>query len=475
MSAASEPKFEAKHAWGTVQRVEPPKRPVAERCSDFRELYGLYDEATVREQASRCLLCPEALCVSGCPLENRIPEWIGLAAEGKFVEAAGLSRSTSNMPEICGRICPHERLCEGACILNGPSEPVPIGAIEKFINEYAFAHDDLTVAPAPPNGQRVAVVGSGPAGISCADELARRGYAVTIYEKQTMAGGLLMHGIPAFKLEKDIVQRRLDLLRQRGVQFRLGVTIGVDLSLYELRTHHDAVFLGVGAQVPKALDVPGADLQGVVPALPFLIQKNSPLPAELEPIEVEGKNVAVLGGGDTAMDCLRTAIRGRARQVVCIYRRDLANMPGSRKEYHNAVEEGAVFHFLTNAVAILGDRDGRVERVRCVRMELGAPDASGRRKPIQVPGSEFEVPADLVLGAYGFDPAPMFPDTDMAQIAVSEWGGVITDKNQMTSVPGVFGGGDLVRGPYLLVHAVRDGRKAAFAIHRYLFARKVRG
>ncbi len=468
------PKWEPKHAWTTVSREEPPKRPAAERAADFSEIYALYDEATIRAQASRCLLCPEPLCRSGCPLRNRIPEWIGLAAEGQFLEAAAISRSTSNMPEICSRVCPQERLCEGSCILNNRSDPVPIGAIEKFINEFAFAHDAGLVARVPPNGKRVAVVGSGPAGIACADELARRGYAVTVFEAQTVPGGLLMNGIPAFKLEKTIVERRVNVLRQRGVEFKLGVTFGQDISLTDLREGHDAVFLGIGAQKPKDLGVPGADLQGVYPALPFLIQKNSTMKLDLPPIEVEGKRVAVLGGGDTAMDCIRTAIRCKARETFCIYRRDFANMPGSRKEYHNALEEGAVFHFLTNPVAILDDGRGHVARIRCVRMELGAPDASGRRKPVTIPGSEFELAADLVLAAYGFDPPPMQAGSDITHVTTNEWGGVVVDDNQMTSLPGVFAGGDLVRGPYLVVHAVRDGRKAAMAVHQYLFGKQPR-
>jgi glutamate synthase (NADPH/NADH) small chain len=468
MSTTPEPKWGPKHAWARFSREEPPKRDADERTLDFQEIYALYAEEDVRKQASRCLLCPEPLCVSGCPLHNRIPEWISLAAEGRFLEAAALSRSTSNMPEICSRVCPQERLCESSCILNGPSEPVAIGAIEKFVNEYAFAHDARHAAMAWQNGCRVAVIGSGPAGVACADELARRGYAITVFEAQSVPGGLLVNGIPAYKLDKQLVGRRMELLRERGVEFKLGVTVGKDIPFSELRSRYDAVFLGIGAQKPKALDVPGADLEGVYHALPFLIQKNSTMPIDLPPIEVEGRRVAVLGGGDTAMDCLRTALRCKARETFCVYRRDFANMPGSRKEYANAVEEGAIFHFLTNPVEILANGTRHVSRLRCVRMELGAPDASGRRKPVKVRGSEFEMDADIVLAAYGFDPEPLSIDTDLGQIAVNEWGGVIVDDNQMTSVPGIFAGGDLVRGPYLVVHAVRDGRRAAAAIHRHL-------
>lgn len=463
---------QSKYAWSLISRATPPKRPAGERVADYREIYGEFDEATARAQAARCIQCPGALCMTGCPLGNRIPEWMALTAQGAFLEAAAVSRSTSNLPEICSRVCPQERLCEGACILNSRTDPVAIGPIERFINEYAFRHGAVEAIRAPSNGRKVAVIGSGPGGLACADELAQRGYAVTVFEAQPIPGGLLVNGIPAFKLEKRIVGRRIDLLTRKGVEFRLGVRVGRDVSLAGLRDRFDAVFLGIGAQKPKPLDVPGAALAGIVDALPFLIQKNvdSPLMAG-KPIEVRGKRVAVLGGGDTAMDCLRTALRSGARQAVCLYRRDLANMPGSRKEYYNALEEGARFQFLTNPVALIDDAHGRVAAVRCVRMELGAPDASGRRSPKPVPGSEFDVPAELVLVAYGFDPVPFPADSDLAALALDRWGGFKVDANQMTSVPGVFAGGDSVRGPSLVVHAVRDARRAALGIHRWLGSR----
>lgn len=460
---------QSKYAWSLINRATPPKRPAAERVGDFREIYSEFDEATARAQAARCIQCPEALCMTGCPLANRIPEWMALTAQGLFMEAAAVSRTTSNLPEICSRVCPQERLCEGACILNSRTEAVAIGAIERFINEYAFARGGVEAVLAPPNGRKVAVIGSGPGGLACADELVRLGYGVTVFEAQAVPGGLLVNGIPSFKLEKSVVERRIELLARRGVEFRLGVRVGWDVSLAGLRDRFDAVFLGVGAQQPKPLDVPGAGLAGIVDALPFLIQKNtdSPLMAGA-PIPVAGRRVAVLGGGDTAMDCLRTALRSGAREAVCLYRRDLANMPGSRKEYANALEEGAQFRFLTNPVALTGDAAGRVSAVRCVRMELGAPDASGRRSPRPVPGSESDVPADLVIVAYGFDPVPFPRDSDLAQAATDKWGGFKVDANQMTSLPGVFAGGDSVRGPSLVVHAVRDARKAAQGIHRWL-------
>jgi glutamate synthase (NADPH/NADH) small chain len=387
------------------------------------------------------------------------------------LEAAELSRSTSNMPEICSRVCPQDRLCEGACILNARSDPVSIGAVEKFINEYAFAHETLDAGVALPNGQKVAVVGSGPGGMACADELAKLGYAVTIFEAQTRPGGLLVNGIPSFKLEKEVVERRLELLRRRGVTIRCGVIVGRDIPLSTLRQEFDAVYLAIGAQKPKPLGIFGADFRGVFHALPFLIQKNLETSAE-SAIDVRGKRVVVLGGGDTAMDCLRTAIRCGAREAICIYRRDLENMPGSRREYLNAVEEGAEFMFLTNAISLSGNDAGDVCEARCVRMELGEPDVKGRRKPQRIPGSEFSVGVDVVLIAYGFDPVPIFAAGNSDKIEVNKWGGVIVDQNQMTSVPGVFAGGDLARGPDLVVRAVRDSRKAAAGIHKYLSSQR---
>jgi glutamate synthase (NADPH) small chain len=459
----------AKYAWWAVERATPPKRPAAERVADFREIYANFDEATVRAQASRCIQCPNPLCMEGCPLANRIPEWLALAAQGLFLEAAAISRSTSNLPEICSRVCPQERLCEGACILNCRTEAVAIGAVERFINEYAFYHDAVEIVRAPSIGRRVAVIGSGPGGIAAADELVQLGYAATVFESQLVPGGLLVNGIPAFKLEKPIVERRIALLEKSGVEFRRGVQVGRDVQLGELQRDFDAVFLAIGAQQAKPLDVPGAELTGVLPSLPFLIQKNVAVaPTDFPPVAVEGCRVVVLGGGDTAMDCLRTALRAGAQSAICLYRRDLANMPGSRKEYYNALEEGAQFQFLTNPLELIGDGRGHVAAVRCVRMALGEPDASGRRKPRPVAGSEFTVPADLILVAYGFDPVPFPAGSDFARIAMTDWGSLIVDRDQMTSVPGVFAGGDSVRGPSLVVHAVRDARKAVQGIHRYL-------
>jgi glutamate synthase (NADPH/NADH) small chain len=314
-------------------------------------------------------------------------------------------------------------------------------------------------------------VGSGPAGLACADELAKLGYAVTVFEAHKAVGGLLVNGIPAFKLDKDVVRRRVQMIEQRGVVFQTNLLVGRDVSFEELRRRHDALFLGVGACKPKTAGVPGEELAGVFAALPFLVQYNAPEGYDWQQtVDVRGKRVAVLGGGDTAMDCLRTALRAGARKSTCIYRRDLANMPGSRKEYYNAIEEGAEFEFLTNPVAIEANAFGSVGGVRVVSMELGEPDAQGRRKPVEVPGSERLIEADVVLVAYGFDPAgsPLFAAG--AELEVDRWGALKVDKQQMTSMPGVFAGGDSSRGASLVVHAVRDGRAAACGIDAYLGA-----
>lgn len=460
--------WDRKHAWRALPRIYPSKRSAEERVTDCHEIYALYDEEIVREQASRCVECAEALCKVGCPLSNRIPEWLALAAEGRFLEAAEISQSTSNMPEICSRVCPQERLCEAGCILNGRAEPVSIGAVEKFINEYSIARTGIDTCVMPSTGFRVAVIGSGPGGLACADELAKLGHSVTVFESEPVAGGLLMTGIPSFKLEKSVVQRRINALIKRGVVFKLGVKIGSEISFSKLRTGYDAIFIGVGAQEPKPLRVAGSNLQGIHDALPFLAENNLNGNGDHSSIPVMGKRVAVLGGGDTAMDCLRTSIRAGAIQAVCLYRRDLANMPGSRREYENAIEEGAQFRFLTNPVRLIGDSAGRVSQVECIQMELGEPDASGRRKPKPIPGSELRVDVDVVLVAYGFDPEPLSEKNGFGKVCLNEWGAVQADGSQMTNLPGVFAGGDIVRGPSLVVHAVHDGRIAAEGIHRYL-------
>jgi glutamate synthase (NADPH/NADH) small chain len=458
-----------KYSWAEPSALIGQQRAPGERLTDFREIHGSADEAAVRAEASRCIQCPDPLCREGCALCNRIPEWLALAAKGDFLAAAEVSQSTSNLPEICARLCPQERLCEGACILAGKTDPVAIGAIERFINDYAFAHGAGEIAPVAPNGFRVAVVDAGAGGLTCADELTRAGCAVTIFDARQTPGGLLTNGVPAFRLDRQIVERRVELLVRRGVEFRMGVELGREISLEAVRREFDAVYLSASVARPRELQVPGAGGRGVVAALPFLIQSHlATQPAESAAADVRGKRVVVLGGGDTAIDCVRTALRVGAREAGCLYRRDLAHLPASRKEYDHAVEEGARFEFLANPVEVMAGPDGAVQAVRCVRTELGEPDSSGRRVPHAIPGSGFTVEADVVVVAFGWQTSPLSAGAEAMPLAVDGRGRLRVDEDQMTSVPGVFAGGDAVQGPGLVVYAVRDARRAAQGMLRFL-------
>jgi glutamate synthase (NADPH/NADH) small chain len=474
MSDTGTPDLNSKYAWRELARRGLPKRSAPERAADFLEIYGMYDEATAREQASRCIQCPNPNCVNGCPLCNPIPQWMQLTAEGRFLEAAALLGSATNMAEVCARVCPSEHLCEGACLLDSVSDSVPIQALEQFLIEYAFAHGQVDASTAPPNGLKVAVAGSGPGALACAEELARKGYAVTIFDSALLPGGLFVNGTAAFRMDKSIVQRRIDLLRERGVTFQLGVKLWEELPLSRLRENFDAVFLGWDARKARPLQVPGADLKGVVQALPFLLQKNTPLPLDMPHLDVAGKRVAVLGGGDTALDCLRAAIRYGASEAVGIYRRDQADMPCAEREYTNATEEGARFVFCATPVEVLGNPEGAVTRLKLVRTEVGWTEHSGPRPFIVQPGTEFTLETDWVIVAFGFEPLPCPRNDDFSELTFNDWGGLVVDGNQMTNLPGVFAGGDIVGGPNPVLHAVRDARRAAAAIDAYLLARRPR-
>jgi glutamate synthase (NADPH) small chain len=457
-----------KYAWREVARADLRKRSAAERVADFLEIYGPYDEQTAREQASRCVQCPDPQCVSACPLGNRVPEWLALTAEGHFSEAAALLHSTSSLPEIAARVCPSDRMCEGVCVLQGKAEPVSIWALEQFLSEYAFARGEAEIPIPPPNGRRVAVVGAGPGGLTCAEVLSRRGYAVTVLDWRREPGGLLVSGTAAFRLERSLVDRRIEVLRKRGVVFQLGVTLGEDVAYEQLRSEFDAVFLGFGARKARELEVAGHDLKGVAQALSLLVQDRAGVSPEEPAIDVAGKRVVVLGGGDVAMDCLRTALRSGAQEGACVYRRDAETMPCIHSEYKNAVEEGAKFIFQATPAAILGNPRGEVRGLRLLRTELGAPDAGGRRSFRVLPGTEFEIAADWVFLALGFEAVPLSEESPFSAAARNEKGGMRVDENQMTSLPGLFAGGDLVRGPSTVLEMVRDARRAAEGIHRCL-------
>ena len=472
MPTPPSPSGKAKYAWSEVERTEPPRRPVADRLADFREAQALYDEATVMAQASRCIQCPNPACVDACPLEVPIPELLSLTADGQFREAAELLLAKHSLPEFFVHICDGKHLCEASCVLVSKSEPVPIGSITRFLLDYASKHglDEPPVAPL--NGQTVAVIGAGICGLVGAEGLSRLGYAVTVMDCHQKPGGRLVNGLPGFRVNQAMIERRVELLRARGVRFRMGVVCGRDLTLSALRRDFDAVFFGLGRADPVPLDVPGAGLRGVHLAHAYFLEHTTGLPLHTPPIEVRGQRVAVLGGGDTAMDALRIAIRRGASEAFCIYRRDRANMPVNPDEFAEAEEEGARFLFQSQPVAILGNAAGEVTGLRCVRTELGETDSSGRLSAVPIPGSDFEVEADVVLVAYGFTP-PKLPHCDeFAELVEDERGCLVVDKNQMTNLPGVFAGGSIVRGPIPLADAVRDARKAALAIDSYLAERR---
>ncbi len=456
----------------------PDKRGPAERKADFAEIYGRFAPDRATQQASRCEQCGVPFCQVHCPLHNNIPDWLRLAVEGRMEEAYELSSATNNMPEICGRICPQDRLCEGNCVIEQSGHgAVTIGAVEKYITDTAFDQGWVQpVRPARELTQSVGVIGAGPAGLACAEELRKRGYQVHVYDRYDRVGGLLIYGIPGFKLEKHIVERRAQHLRDSGVHFHLAHDIGQGGSgLAELRKRHDAVFIATGVYKARDLAAPGSGLTGIVPALEFLTASNrrglGDTVASFEDgtLNAAGKHVVVVGGGDTAMDCVRTAVRQGAKSVRCLYRRDRANMPGSMREVTNAEEEGVEFLWLSAPEAFLGDR--QVEAVRAHRMRLGAPDASGRQAPEVEPGSAFRIDADLVIKALGFDPEDLPTLFGEPELKVSRWGTIGIDWNtMMTELPGVFAGGDIVRGASLVVWGVRDGRDAAQGIHAHLAA-----
>ncbi len=454
-----------------VRQDPPEKRDAEARAGDFHEIYAEYLAEKAAAQASRCSQCGVPFCQVHCPLQNNIPDWLKLTAEGRLREAYELSQATNNLPEVCGRICPQDRLCEGNCVIEQAGHgTVTIGAVEKYLTERAWEEGWVQpIKPSRVRPQHVAVIGAGPAGLSGAEELRRRGYRVTIYDRHDRAGGLLTYGIPNFKLEKDVVQRRVARLAEAGVRFELGFALGRDATLARLRKTHDAVLIAVGAYRPRELEAPGVSLGRIVPALDYLIASNRKGLGDSVPefdsgvLEARDRHVAVIGGGDTAMDCVRTAIRQGARSVSCIYRRDRDNMPGSLREVANAEEEGVAFQWLTLPKAFLGMKN--VEGVRIARMRLGVPDSSGRKTPEEIRGADFVLKADLVIKALGFDPE----DLGIADLALARGGTLRIDpKTMMTSLDGVFAAGDVVRGASLVVWAIRDGRDAAAGIHAFL-------
>ncbi|WP_420403374.1 NAD(P)-dependent oxidoreductase [Nisaea sp.] len=457
----------------TAKRM-PAKRKAEERRQDFGEIYDEFATEQAQEQAGRCSQCGVPYCQVHCPLSNNIPDWLMLTAEGRLEEAYEISSATNNFPEICGRICPQDRLCEGNCVIEKGFDSVTIGSIEKYITETAFEQGWVTpVKPVQEREESVGIIGGGPGGLAAAEQLRKRGYQVHVYDRYDRIGGLMIYGIPNFKLEKDVVQRRAKVLSDSGITFHTGVDVGNDVTVAELREKHDAVLIATGVYKAREMKCPGIGLGNVNAALDYLTASNriglgDKVPAfEDGSLDAKDKDVVVIGGGDTAMDCVRTAVRQGAKSVKCVYRRDRANMPGSQREVQNAEEEGVEFIWLAAPEAFTGD--GVVDGVRCHRIHLGVPDATGRQAPQVVEDSSFTIPADLAILALGFDPEDlpeMFGEKDLK---VSRWGTLSVDfTTMMTSLDGVFAAGDIVRGASLVVWAVRDGRDVADQIHAYI-------
>jgi len=460
----------------TVPRDMPEKRDAVVRKSDFGEIYGEYAREKAEEQAARCSQCGVPYCQSHCPLHNNIPDWLMLTAEGRLREAYEVSQATNTFPEICGRICPQDRLCEGNCVIEQSGHgTVTIGSVEKYITDTAW--EEGWVQPIRPVAERpesVGIIGAGPGGLAAADMLRRAGVQVTVYDRYDRAGGLMTYGIPGFKLEKDVVMKRIDQLEDGGVEFVMNCNVGDDISFDAIRGKHDAVLIATGVYKSRDLHAPGSGAEGIVRAIDYLTASNRKGFGDDVPefdsgeLDADGKRVVVIGGGDTAMDCVRTAIRQGAESVKCLYRRDRANMPGSQREVANAEEEGVEFVWLS---APKGFRGEEIEGVIVSKMRLGAPDATGRQMPEEIEGADYVEEADMVIKALGFEPEDLVQLWGVDGLEVTRWGTIKADfRTHATSLPGVYAAGDIVRGASLVVWAIRDGREAADAMLDYLSA-----
>ena len=458
-----------------IGQQTPPKRDVVKRKEDFNEIYKDFINEKASEQSSRCSQCGVPFCQVHCPLSNNIPDWLKLTAEGRLKEAYELSQSTNNMPEVCGRICPQDRLCEGNCVIEQSGHgTVTIGSVEKYITDNAWEQGWINpIEVSNEKNQSIGIIGAGPAGLAAAEQLRKLGYQISVYDRYDRAGGLLIYGIPNFKLEKFVVERRTKLLRDSGIKFIQNFEVGKDSTLDQLREKHDALLISTGVYKARQIELPGNDLENIFPAMEFLTASNKKgLGDKVKlfddgTLNVEGKDVVVIGGGDTAMDCVRTSVRQNAKSVKCLYRRDKKNMPGSSREVANAQEEGVEFVWLSSPKEFIGIN--KIKSLVVDRIKLGEPDDSGRRKPEVQKNSEFNIKADIVIKALGFDPEDLPNLFDSVDLKVTRWGTLKTDFDTMeTNLPGVFAAGDIVRGASLVVWAIKDGRDAALSIKKFL-------
>ena len=458
-----------------IGQQNPSKREALTRRDDFNEIYSEYIHEKAAEQSSRCSQCGVPFCQIHCPLSNNIPDWLKLTAEGRLEEAYELAQSTNNMPEVCGRICPQDKLCEGNCVIEQSGHgTVTIGSVEKYITENAWNKGWIKpIKVKNEKKQSVGIIGAGPAGLACAEQLRKQGYQVTIYDRYDRSGGLLIYGIPNFKLEKYVVERRTKLLEESGIKFVQNFEAGKDSSLDQLREKHDAILIATGVYKPREIKISGSNLENIFPAMDFLTASNRKgLGDKVELFDKgilnsEKKDVVVIGGGDTAMDCVRTSVRQNAKSVKCLYRRDRENMPGSAREIANAEEEGVEFIWLSSPKEFLGTN--KIERLIVNKIKLGDPDESGRKKPEIQKDSEFNLKADMVIKALGFDPENLPKLFRSEDLQVTKWGTLKTDFDTMeTNLQGVFAAGDIIRGASLVVWAIRDGREASISIERYL-------
>ena len=458
-----------------LNKANPVKRGEEARKEDFHEIYKDFINEKAEEQSSRCSQCGVPFCQVHCPLHNNIPDWLKLTAEGRLKEAYELSQSTNNMPEVCGRICPQDRLCEGNCVIEQSGHgTVTIGSIEKYITDNAWEKNWVKPLKVKVEiNQSVGIIGAGPAGLACAEQLRKKGYQITVYDRYDRPGGLLIYGIPNFKLEKFVVERRTKLLKQGGIKFVQNFEVGKDKSLNELKKNHDAILIATGVYKSREIEIPGNNLKNIFPAMDFLTASNRKgLGDKVElfdngTLNAQNKDVVVIGGGDTAMDCVRTATRQKAKSVKCLYRRDRENMPGSAREVANAIEEGVEFIWLSGPKKFIGNQ--KIEEVQVNKMLLGSADSSGRRKPEIQENSEFNIKADIVIKSLGFDPENLPELFSAKELSVSKWGTIKIDLNSMqTNIDGIFAAGDIVRGASLVVWAIKDGRDAASQIQKYL-------